>query len=112
MQAVCRLEDISSESGQEVCIDTDHGIIWLMLFMCQGEVLAYHNSCPHQGRALNFAPGRFTVTGDGKLVCPHHGATFELSNGLCISGPCEGSSLKRVTTYIVDGEVRVQISGV
>jgi len=112
MQAVCRLEEISAESGKEVCIDADQGSIWLMLFLCKDEVMAYHNRCPHQGRALNFAPGRFILTGDGHLVCPHHGATFELGGGLCISGPCKGSSLKQVTTDIVDGEVRIKVGGV
>jgi len=78
-----------------------------MLFESDGEVLAYHNACPHQGRALNFAPDRFILSKEGQLVCPHHGATFELINGFCVAGPCKGSSLKAVTVKVVDGEVLI-----
>ena len=105
MQVVCRVEDISPESGKEVCIEGDQGNVWIMLFRIDGQVLAYQNNCPHQGSAMNFAPDRFILTDDSQLVCPHHGAAFELSSGLCVSGPCKGSFLKPVTVTIAEGEV-------
>jgi len=108
---VCKLEDIKPESGKEVRIDSEQGVTWLMLFVCDSEVLAYQNSCPHEGRALNFAPDRFILTKEGQLVCPHHGATFELGNGLCVSGPCKGKSLKPFVVSVVDDEVRVGDDG-
>jgi nitrite reductase/ring-hydroxylating ferredoxin subunit len=78
-----------------------------MLFARDGKVFAYYNACPHQGRAMNFAPDRFILSKEGQLVCPHHGATFEIGSGLCVAGPCKGSSLKAVTASVVDGEVMI-----
>ena len=64
------------------------------LVLCRrGERLqAWLNICPHAGRRLDWAPGKFLVD-QGRLVCAAHGASFELENGLCVAGPCRGASL-------------------
>lgn len=110
MPEVCRVEDISPESGKEVSVKTDQGVMWLMMFVRDGEVLAFHNRCPHQGRALNFAPDRFLFTPDGQLMCSHHGATFNLPGGRCTAGPCKNSSLEAVATSVSDGVVSINKS--
>lgn len=107
MPEVCRIEDIKADGGKEVCVDIGNGNQWLMLFVRDGEVLAFQNSCPHQGRALNFAPDRFLFTPEGQLMCSHHGATFILPEGVCVAGPCKGSILKSVKTKVEDGIVSV-----
>lgn len=62
----------------------------------QGErVQAWLNVCPHAGRRLDWAPGRFLLD-QGRLVCAAHGAMFELEEGRCVSGPCRGASLVAV----------------
>lgn len=72
-----------------------------------GQVYAYRNLCPHAGRFLNWAPGRFLFD-QGRLVCAAHGATFEVADGLCVDGPCRGSSLVPVPVTAIDaGKVRV-----
>ncbi len=108
MPEVCRIEDINPETGKEVSVETDKGRIWLMLFVRDGEVLAFNNCCPHQGRALNFAPDRFMFTPKGELVCSHHGATFNLPDGQCSGGPCKGSTLESFKTTVCDGVVSIQ----
>lgn len=55
-------------------------------------VTAFRNICPHVGRFLNWAPGRFLFD-HGRLVCAAHGAMFEVDSGHCIDGPCRGSGL-------------------
>ncbi len=69
-----------------------------------GCVRVWHNVCPHAGRRLDWAPGRFLRDGD-RLVCSHHGAVFELDGGVCVGGPCKGCSLAAVPSEIRDGEV-------
>ncbi len=64
--------------------------------------LAYLNVCPHAGRPLNWAPGRFLLA-HGQLVCAAHGASFRPEDGFCIGGPCRGQSLKPLAVR-VDGE--------
>ena len=64
-------------------------------------VQAWLNICPHAGRRLDWAPGKFLLD-KGRLVCAAHGATFELEHGECIAGPCKGSSLKAVDVVADD----------
>ena len=56
---------------------------------------AWLNCCPHQGRRLDYVPGKFLIH-KGQLVCAAHGATFDLSEGLCVGGPCRGEHLTRL----------------
>ena len=105
MPEVCRVEDINPESGKEVNVNTGSSMLWLMLFVRDGEVLAFHNRCPHQGRALNFAPDKFLFTPDGQLMCSHHGAAFKLPEGRCTAGPCKNSLLESVPVTVTDGVV-------
>ena len=56
---------------------------------------AWVNTCPHQGRRLDYAPGKFLIH-KGQLVCAAHGATFDLEEGLCVGGPCRGEHLTSV----------------
>ena len=72
-----------------------------------GGVRAWLNVCPHAGRRLDFAPGKFLRSKTGELVCAVHGATFELANGDCVAGPCRGERLREVPVHCVDGEVRL-----
>ena len=69
-----------------------------------GRVLAYRNECPHAGRRLDWAPGRFLVDGN-QLVCAAHGACFHVDSGRCFSGPARGDALRTVAVEVVDGTV-------
>ena len=74
----------------------------------QGDaVRAWLNVCPHAGRRLDWAPGKFLKSKEGLLVCAAHGASFELENGHCVAGPCRGDALRAVAVEVVDGQVRL-----
>lgn len=77
----------------------------LVLYRDGQRVRAWLNVCPHAGRRLDWAPGKFLKSKEGHLVCAAHGASFELVNGDCIAGPCRGDSLRRVAVEIRDGQV-------
>jgi nitrite reductase/ring-hydroxylating ferredoxin subunit len=68
-------------------------------------VRAWLNVCPHAGRRLDWAPGKFLRNREGQLVCAVHGATFELAQGECIAGPCRGASLRAVAVEVREGAV-------
>lgn len=72
-------------------------------------VRVFHNVCPHAGRRLEVAPGRFIVDA-GTLVCAAHGACFTIPAGDCIAGPCRGQSLQEVPSEVRGGEVWVDCS--
>ena len=70
------------------------------------EVRVFHNVCPHAGRRLEVAPGRFIIDA-GTVMCAAHGACFTIPAGDCIAGPCRGDRLRAVAVRCVDGEVRL-----
>lgn len=77
----------------------------LILHRDGDSVRAWLNVCPHAGRRLDWAPGKFLKSKDGHLVCAVHGATFELRAGECIAGPCRGAQLCAVDIEVREGAV-------
>ncbi|MEJ7745727.1 MAG: Rieske 2Fe-2S domain-containing protein [Luteimonas sp.] len=77
----------------------------LILYRDGDHVRAWLNVCPHAGRRLDWAPGKFLVSKEGLLVCAAHGASFELLHGECVAGPCRGASLRAVAVAVRDGEL-------
>ncbi len=105
MQPLCRLEDIPPGGGREFVLESPAGPRYLALLDSGDGVRAYLNACPHQGRNLSFAPDEFLFDPDGRLICPHHGACFDVSTGECLDGPCKGASLTPVDVHLRDGMV-------
>ena len=74
-----------------------------VLLLRRGDALkAWHNACPHAGRRLDYAPGKFLLH-EGKLVCAAHGAQFELDGGRCVDGPGRGGGLAPLEISPVPG---------
>ena len=101
------LDRIEDGGFAEVEADIDGDSESLVLFRQGGEVRAWLNVCPHAGRRLDWAPGKFLKSKDGLLVCAAHGASFELQRGDCVAGPCRGDSLRAVPVQVVEGMVRL-----
>ena len=81
----------------------------LILVRDGDRVDAFLNVCPHAGRRLDWAPGKFLLSREGHLVCAAHGASFDLPSGTCVGGPCRGDSLRRVDVEVREGEVRLAV---
>ncbi|MBB3277873.1 MULTISPECIES: Rieske 2Fe-2S domain-containing protein [Pseudoxanthomonas] len=105
--ALIALDRIEDGGFAEVEADIDGDSESLVLFRQGGEVRAWLNVCPHAGRRLDWAPGKFLKSKDGLLVCAAHGASFELQRGDCVAGPCRGDSLRAVPVQVVEGMVRL-----
>ncbi|WP_141453931.1 Rieske 2Fe-2S domain-containing protein [Pseudoxanthomonas sp. z9] len=101
------LDSIEDGGFAEVEADIDGDSESLLLYRQGGEVRAWLNVCPHAGRRLDWAPGKFLKSKDGLLVCAAHGASFELQRGDCVAGPCRGDSLRAVPVQVVEGMVRL-----
>jgi nitrite reductase/ring-hydroxylating ferredoxin subunit len=104
MPKLCDATEVT-ESGREFRVSTGQGAWFLMVFRRGGTIVAYRNVCPHRFLSLSWAPDRFMIGDDGLLVCPHHGAAFDLASGLCVQGPCEGDRLVPVAVRVADGEL-------
>lgn len=106
--ALVRLDTLPADSLHEVEAVLDGDAESLLLYRDPGgEVRAWLNVCPHAGRRLDWAPGKFLRAKDGQLVCAAHGASFDLANGECTAGPCRGERLRGVDVHCVEGEVRL-----
>ena len=79
----------------------------IVYYDADGQVRAWLNVCPHAGRRLEWAPGEFLRSKEGCLVCAVHGASFELTRGDCVAGPCRGDCLRAVPVHCVDGALRL-----
>jgi len=103
-QRLCQLDSIPDGGATAVdamLAETEENLILLR----HGEqVQAYLNICPHTGRQLDYAPGKFLLKNDS-LICAVHGATFNQSDGLCTAGPCRGEHLRAVAISVRNGEV-------
>ena len=106
IRPLCRLDDIPD--GEAIAVDAmlPDGEESLIVLRLGAQVHAYLNICPHAGRRLDWAPGKFLLS-KGVLVCAAHGASFAAGTGVCTGGPCRGQSLRQVPVSVVAGEVRL-----
>jgi Ferredoxin subunits of nitrite reductase and ring-hydroxylating dioxygenases len=110
-QALCRLDEIPD--GGATAVDAmladggaDPAQSSLILLRRGAQVRGYLNICPHTGRRLDYAPGKFLLKND-MLICAVHGATFNQADGLCIAGPCRGEHLREVALQVRDGAIHL-----
>jgi len=106
-QALCRLDDIPNGGAIAVDAVLRDGEESVIVLRRDDAVRAYLNICPHAGRRLDWAPGKFLIK-DNLLICAAHGASFNESDGLCVGGPCRGEHLRAVALRIDDGEVYLE----
>ncbi len=102
-KALCRLDEIPDGGARAVDIDSSTGGFSLILLRRGDQVFAYHNECPHAGRRLDWAPGKFLIK-DGAVICAAHGATFDIPTGAVLGGPCR-NGLAPVPLRVANGVV-------
>ncbi len=106
--ALCRLDALVE--GAAIALDAvpqaGGAALDLILLQHAGAVRVFRNVCPHAGRRLDYAPGKFLVQ-RGQLICAVHGATFDPANGLCVAGPCRGEHLQAVAVRVENGLVHL-----
>lgn len=100
---LCLLDEIPDQGAISVHVDSSTGGFQVILLRQGNRVFGYHNECPHQGRNLDYVPGKFMVR-DGAIMCAAHGAMFAVDSGDCLSGPCS-NGLARVPVRVEAGNV-------
>ena len=79
----------------------------VILVLRDAQIYAWQNICPHLGINLEFNPDEFMDCEQHYLLCSNHGALFQVEDGRCVAGPCQGESLLSVPISIVSGEIRL-----
>jgi nitrite reductase/ring-hydroxylating ferredoxin subunit len=106
-QPLCRLDELDLHLGVKrfMWLEAD-GPRRVFLLRREGEVLGYWNECPHHGVALEDPSGDLLSDDRTLFQCSFHGARFRLDDGLCVTGPCAGRTLRRFAVAVESGEVR------
>lgn len=99
MYRLCHLNDIANKSSKG--FETPLGPVFAVK---KKQVLyLYANACPHLGITLEWADDEFLDSSRQLIQCASHGAQFLIKTGQCISGPCQGQSLRPIP-YEVNAE--------
>jgi len=103
---LCTLEDIP-ERGARGFDPQQRGHDTVFVVRQGQSVYAYRDLCPHYGNTtLPWRKDGYLDRGGEVILCAAHGACFEITTGLCTSGPCLGESLIQVPLRVSnDGEV-------
>ncbi len=104
MPVLCRADEIGEDEAKGYPFDEHQ----LVVVRKDGQLYVYINWCPHLGIELNFFPDEFFDLDKQYLQCVNHGALFQVNDGLCVLGPCKGSSLKKVDFRVINGEIHVE----
>jgi len=104
---LCTLEDIADGSAKEFSCSVGDEIYNIFLQRKGDDVFAFNNACPHTGAPLNMEQGQFMEKSGTYLMCHTHGALFQLDDGLCVAGPCNGEFLEPFNIIVKDENVIV-----
>ena len=80
-KVLANLDDLPDPGHKAVKVSET---LTLLLIRRGKEVVAFDNSCPHEGGPLD--EGEFS---DGKVSCPWHGWQFSTETGACLTVPTE-----------------------
>lgn len=72
-----------------------------------GKYYAYQNLCMHLPITLDLNDDDFFTYDKAHLQCHMHGAMYVVETGVCIAGPCEGTTL--VSLEVLEEETRLVI---
>lgn len=98
-----RLDQIPDPGGFPIKINSQS-----VLIVRRGDVVrAYHNTCPHQNRPLCLPDGKVLISEGRFIVCPFHGASFDISSGANVGGPGTCAGLIPVEVTLEGGFITI-----
>lgn len=71
----------------------------------EGKLVGYENICRHLPLSLDDGEGKFFSSDGQHFICQTHGALYEPLTGLCVRGPCEGATLKKLEIELDEGVI-------
>ena len=96
MHLICQTEDVPEREARG--FETPVGK--LIVTQRDGSFYAYKNICPHLQVNLEYMEDQFLDMDKEYIICSTHGALFNIEDGECIWGPCQGESLTKVELEI------------
>ena len=109
VELIVDIDDIPPRGAQFTYRDGPFDEKGILLRLSDGTVRAYKNECRHLPMPLDDRePGDLWDPSRSFLICNSHGARYQPEDGLCVSGPCEGSHLKKLPIVVQDGRVYLE----
>ncbi|WP_229503628.1 Rieske (2Fe-2S) protein [Massilia putida] len=103
-QPLCRLDQVPDGTARG--FDPGGAGEDTVFVIRRGErVYAYRNSCPHNGRPLEYMRHRFLTHDGTQIMCYAHAARFGIEDGVCTHGPCLGAALDALPVRVEQGEI-------
>ena len=99
---LCRLSELADGDAKEFTFGEGKRPFRMFLVRWGNLLKAYLNSCPHFQIPLNVRPGQFFSTDRRRIMCYTHYAMFEIEDGYCVDGPCQGAYLESIPLKIID----------
>jgi nitrite reductase/ring-hydroxylating ferredoxin subunit len=100
---LCAFNDIAESEAQSFTVENTS----LFAVKHDNQMYVYENSCPHLGISLEFQPNQFLDVEKRFIQCSNHNALFEIESGLCLSGPCQGKSLRKIPFVLHEQKILV-----
>ncbi len=104
-RALCQIDELKDPGSRAFQFEGQPGSNGFFIVRDGDQVHAWENSCPHARMPLEWMPDEFLDASETYIVCAVHGALFDMHNGQCMSGPCNGQGLKRIEVELRDGTV-------
>ncbi len=106
MHLICDLNEFNTRQTSSASMQNESLIMGNYLIINTAkDLLVYENKCPHRLKPLNTNVNQILDDKKNFIRCEHHQALFTISDGLCISGPCTGSSLKKIPFRVYKGKI-------
>ena len=102
---ICSVNDLEEIDSREFPLDIQGTPSTGFLVRTPERIVAYKNQCPHAGVELNWHENKFLDFFQCNIQCTLHGALFNIDDGFCTWGPCQGQSLKPIDIIIEDGRI-------
>jgi nitrite reductase/ring-hydroxylating ferredoxin subunit len=102
---LCATHEITDPGARGFSLMLESGPLDLFIVCSKGEFRAWRNSCPHRGTPLDWNPDEFLDDECEHIVCATHGAFFDIENGRCLSGPCNGQGLTPLRLVAENGSL-------
>lgn len=103
---LCQISSIPEGSSRNFEIDQ----VQLFAVNKAEQIFLYLNRCPHLHVPLNWEPNKFLNNSGDLIQCSTHGALFDIANGECLQGPCQGQSLQAIDYEVKDGNIYIKTS--
>jgi nitrite reductase/ring-hydroxylating ferredoxin subunit len=104
-RVICALSDLADPGSRAFTLGGGDWPLRGFLVRRGARVFAYLNRCPHAGHPLSWQPDRFLSPDNTVILCASHGAIFDMEEGTCIAGPCDGRGLRPLAIRIDAGLV-------